>query len=535
MLAEEPVQADGPPSQMRHIILLSLLNPLLPNQTPSQSAMREILRQVSRAILDENAVCFSAYASLALYWADNQAGAHCSLVPLDAALEAWRVIMNNCQPSNLIACRLAQRLGANLSRTMESTDPQRASRLYALLSKLPPSEVMKLGIRSKHMESCNSSEGPQCRQSVLSGLLSSNPAVFGVSFFQFLAQPESRHDAIRHLKEGFFDEEIAVLSRMDDVLAAPSFEEVRDEVIMRSLQALSSKPDIDEHGLISLLLIPGMLQSCHVDGLIDLACSSLGTKPKLMSSGIRLSQLSHKLLCSDNPECALRESKSRGRLASVVLIHDFRRLQLCLKSYFRSDRQEGRNESRNACLEALHQASGFITKGILFDDAVLVKEGPEATNAIVKSALKYGLRHAGDEGRVVSERCLRFVRLLIVEVSDPSSSLHVLEDHCVLLDPATILAMVVSHSNFYEILSSAATDEGADSNADFTVLELVRLMLVCTSMTRDTVLFESEMFSALLSVYNAGTTLIDITLRRLLHVYSGALVDRGMVSHFVAN
>jgi hypothetical protein len=59
-------------------------------------------------------------------------------------------------------------------------------------------------------------------------------------------------------------------------------------------------------------------------------------------------------------------------------------------------------------------------------------------------------------------------------------------------------------------------------------------LLVCTSMSRDPILFESDVWVNLLTAYNAGMTLVDITLRRLIDVYADALAYGGMVSCLVS-
>jgi hypothetical protein len=224
--------------------------------------------------------------------------------------------------------------------------------------------------------------------------------------------------------------------------------------------------------------------------------------------------------------------KPQKRLASNLLFHDLKRLHWCLKKHFKYTSQESKSESRLACLEALEQTTEFISKQTLFDEAILVNECPDVMNDIVRSAIKYGLSNADDLDSKISERCLRLVRILIVEGSDPSSSLHLLKDQCLLLNPLTVLAMALSHSRFHEAMCRV-TDEEADSATFSATLELVRLMLVCTSMSSDTVLFDHEVWSTILSVYNAGTTPLDVSLRRLLDVYADSLVNRGMVSHTV--
>ena len=540
----EEISASESANQMNDILVSTIGNALLPNQVPREEAMREILRHICQAITDQNAPGFVAYTALALYWMENHSLNHSwSYMPLNTALDTWRIAVKSSHFEKLTTMQLARALEASLSEAMETGEPKRASLLYSLILKSPPSDTIQACIRCKQMNAHDQLDSNQSQQcfSLLSNLIAADPTVFGTSFLGFLAQRASKNDALQLLEEGFFDEEVAMLSRMNNISAVESFREVQDAVVLRSLQALSNKPSSIraprtthvEDGLTSLLSLPEMIQSNQIDAFIELACSALRIKPnKLVSSGAVWSSLSHSLLCSTDPECAVHETMSQGRLASNLLIHDLKRLRLYLKSHFKSSPQESKSESRSASLEALEQITEFTAKQTTFDDTVLVKDGPDVMNDVIKSALKYGLSHLDDLDSKISERCLRLVRILIVEASGPSSSLHKLQHTCLLLAPSTVLAMVLSHSRFHEAIRGIVNEE-ANSAAFSATLELVRLMLVCTSLSSDTVLFEHEVWSTLLSAYNAGTTLVDITIRRLLDVYANSLVDRDMVSHTV--
>jgi hypothetical protein len=89
------------------------------------------------------------------------------------------------------------------------------------------------------------------------------------------------------------------------------------------------------------------------------------------------------------------------------------------------------------------------------------------------------MAHAVDEDCRISERCLRFIRFLLVERSNSPSSLRNLKSGCILLDPSSILAMVLALSQFHAAMTGRVAEDDI-SIKDRTVLELVRVFLVCT-------------------------------------------------------
>jgi hypothetical protein len=525
----------------KEILLLSLLNPLLPNEV-STRAMCEILRRLCQAAQIQNPLVFSSYASLGLYWVEkHQDHEPSSFVPLDAALETWKVIVESSATDDY-ATPLAHCLEALLSQALCSRDSESAPFLYSLLLKSPSTETVQACIRSK--EAANRTPSAPATvyhgSSLLSSLIVADPCLFGANFLENLAQSAEKNNVRHLLEEGVFDEELAVLSRSKELLSTEVFARVQDAVVKRALEALSVHPEMQrdthvgqnvEEGLVSLLAVPGMLQADYLDAFVNRAYTSLKLQTNPNSANKRWLQLSHIILCGDDrSEETLHESNTKRLLSSTVLIRAFQTLRLSLKSHFKSNTSDARSASGHACLEASDRVLDMTKKRLSYDEAMLTREGSRALSDAVKAALKYGLTHAVDrDSSSISERCFRLIRTLLVEALDPSSTLHSLKNHCMLLDPSTIMTLIFSHSHFHEVMTSKVV-EGDESTGYCAVLELSRLLLVCTSMSRETVLFESRVWNSILAAYNAGTTVLDITLRRLLDVYAGALSDRSMVS-----
>ena len=159
----EEISSSECANQMNDFLVSTLL---MPNQVPPEHVMREILRHTCQAITDKNTPGFVAYAALALYWMESHpANTSPSYIPLNAALDTWRVAVENSHFEKETTLRLAQALEASLSEAMETEDPKRASLLYSLILRSPPSETIQACIRCKQLKShsrIDSNQSHQC-------------------------------------------------------------------------------------------------------------------------------------------------------------------------------------------------------------------------------------------------------------------------------------------------------------------------------------------------------------------------------------
>lgn len=365
--------------------------------------------------------------------------------------------------------------------------------------------------------------------------------MFGASLLEHVARPKEVDGFIRMLEKGMFDEEIGALSKCKKLLTADCFVKVRDPIVERALTALYAKSAMDneqsdiDDGLVLLLSTPGVLQPFHVEKCVDRTSHLLQSMGGRDSAGDIWFRLSYTLLCTDNPELTIQTNTKMASLSSIVLAWALEALQLSVKGHFKSSGSPLlRRESYQACLAAFDRITDTIIKMKYYEGTVITPELPHAMTGAIKACLKYGMAHSSDEDCRILERCLRFIRFLLVEGSDPCSPLQKVKSHCILLDASTVLALVLAHSQFHTTITGRAAEDD-NSTDERAVLELVRVLLVCTWLSRNTVVFESETWATLLSAYNAGMSLVDITLRRLFHVYADALSARDTVSATEAN
>jgi hypothetical protein len=530
---------------MKEILFFSLLKPRLPSDVVSQM-IRMLLHVSCRSFTTQND-CIAPYSSLALYWVEelnspSQSSKEASSVLLDVALKTWKAFVEE-RESREYDGSLTDVLEAHLSKAIATWDSKGASLLYSLLLQLSPSETIRLCLLSKRSSSQRKSEITKSPQdaSLLSSVIAADPIMFGASLLDHLAGQKEGDGSIHMLEEGILDEEIGALSECKKLLTADCFVKVRDPIIERALTALCAKSEMDnershiDDGLVSLLSSPGVLQAIHFETCVDRASNLLQSMGGRNSAIETLFRLSYALLCADIPEVTIQAKAKLGALSSVVLARALDALHLSVKDHFKSSCPPHlRRESGQACLAAFDRITDTMLKMNDYEGTVVTPELPRAMTGAIKACLKYGMAHAADEDCTISERCLRFIRFLLVEVSHPCSSLQKLKSHCILLDVSTVLSLILAHSQFHTTMKGLAAEDDSATD-ERAVLELVRILLVCTSLSRDTVVFENEVWATLLSAYNAGMSSVDISLRRLFYVYADALSARDKVSETAAN
>ena len=524
---------------LKELLFFSLLKPCLPCHVVSR-IIRITLQFLCQSLMTQKE-CVASYVSLALYWVQQQNTPMqndevSSSVPLDASLETWKVLVEHCGAQDYDGS-LKELLEAHLSQAMAAGGNKDASLLYSLLLQLSPSETIRLCLRSKWLSTQQKSQiiaSPQL-STLLSSVIASDPIVFGTSFLVHLVGMKEEDGSICMLEKGVFDEEIATLSKYTKLLMADCFAKIRHPIVERALTALFAKTEVDnkrrhiEDGLVLFLSTPGILQNAHFETCIDRLSNLLHSMDRRDIANNKWLRLSYALLCTQNPEMTLHPKIKLDSLSSIILARALDALQLSVKSHFRSSGPQSWRVSGQPCLAAFDRITDLIIKMRDCEGKVFTPEGPRAMTGAIKACLKHGMAHAVDEDCRISERCLRFIRFLLVELSDPLSSLRKLMRDCVLLDPSTILALVLSHSQFHAVMTGLVAEDDR-SNNDGAVLELVRILLVCTWLSRNEVLFDTEVWATLLSAYNAGMSLVDITLRRLFYVYAEALAARDKVN-----
>ena len=521
------------PSQVKELVLFSFWKPFLPTQVASR-VTQEILHLLRKAMSTENDTMLPCLVSLALQWIEISSFSHegqmsSSPMPLDAALKTWRISVEACESDDTIT-PVAQNLEMHLSYAMTSGRNESSSLLYSLLLHVPLSETVKLCLQSKVLSSKRKNR--LSHRSFLASNIANDPIAFGTAFLECVAESLDHDETILLLERGLLDEEIIEILRCKELLSTECFVKAKDTIVNRALNAVFAESFIDDQGYTShiiegiraLLSFPGMLKAHHMALLVSRALNSLLAPNIRESANVSLLELAYAVLCMEDPTETFDFTDRRASLASFLLLRLLERIRVLVKTYFKR-KPESQNSVRGDCLEVFGFVFNMINMGMMYDGNLVSPEGLQIVTGAIKACLKYGMAHAVDEDARIAESCLRFIRVLFVEVSDSSSSLHQLRNECILLDPARTLAMVVTHSHFNDVLKGRDTQSKGGA-----VLELVRLLLVCTSMSLDTVSFETEVWDTLMKAYTAGMSPMDQVLRRLFCLYAETLETRGKVS-----
>ena len=154
---------------------------------------------------------------------------------------------------------------------------------------------------------------------------------------------------------------------------------------------------------------------------------------------------------------------------------------------------------------------------------------PSIIDNLIVSCLKYGMTDATEfTSSSVFGGCLKIIRLILAQTSnDEISKVRSIK-------PSQVHAMVVSHSAFNITIgvgkeeSSIEQKVGTISKRSGKTLfcqglsqqhELIRLMLCCISIDGNHVKVGTDVWSSILSTYDASTSVANRSLRRLLYLY----------------
>ena len=214
-----------------------------------------------------------------------------------------------------------------------------------------------------------------------------------------------------------------------------------------------------------------------------------------------------------------------GSTASILLTRAFTRcckvLPRCIRDVVRSNKWVDAELTRRVeCLVDI--ASSLIEIAQSFDKKAAAQSA-DVIDRCALACLKYGCMESSETTSSAFGSCLRFIRLLMLKTHGPISSRNVALGS---LTPSQIHIMAVSHSSFQSTLSNghqAVTARNLVSGDKQTQqLELIQLLLCTISLDPNHVTLtkiEDKTRLAILSVYNASTTVVDKLLRRLMFIY----------------
>lgn len=156
----------------------------------------------------------------------------------------------------------------------------------------------------------------------------------------------------------------------------------------------------------------------------------------------------------------------------------------------------------------------LTTKFSTFDLRLLDTWDSKCLASSLRACLKYGMAEPTSAFfSEVASVCLRLARSLLIGI--PLSAADTLPS------PTVVFEMIVSHSRFSEALIDDSSANGCQK------LELVNLMLACSSLAKSPINIGADVWKILFRSYGASLNAPDCSLRRLFHVLS----KRQSVSH----
>jgi hypothetical protein len=202
-------------------------------------------------------------------------------------------------------------------------------------------------------------------------------------------------------------------------------------------------------------------------------------------------------------------SSVKGRLASALFVRLCEIIPQSLK--YHADAKKG-ERGAHAQLDprvVFTWLNVMIDNVSRYDADIFAGRGPSFIHGLVRGCLKRGVTDEAGIDECIPMMALKLVRKIITSVSDRSAPLMVLEACLSLPSPSEIFDMTVSHSKFQSSLA-------LDKNNDSAILELVRLLLCCVSLSPDIVVHEN-VWKSLFSGYGAGLGKLDTTMRRFFY------------------
>ena len=214
-----------------------------------------------------------------------------------------------------------------------------------------------------------------------------------------------------------------------------------------------------------------------------------------------------------------------GSSSSLLLTKAFLRCCKLLPKHLKKMIRTSPGEEDRSLESLLYMLASLIENAHSFDENT-VAQSSNTIDCCLVACLKYGMMEPNNaSSRSIFGGCLKIVRLLMVKARDPSTSAQVA---LVSLTPSQVHAMAVSHSSFYVALSNgnrAVTESSLIlERSKFCYgltqqLELIRLLLCIVSTVGRDVKIDIDTWVTILSVFNAGTEVVDGLLRRLMFLY----------------
>jgi hypothetical protein len=217
---------------------------------------------------------------------------------------------------------------------------------------------------------------------------------------------------------------------------------------------------------------------------------------------------------------------SSGRLSSALLVRLCEILPGLLVS---RSKVKKRHESGWQVLDAsiaFEILFEIISKAEHYDDAIFLRTSPTLMRRLFRACLKSGIIEESGLQRRLALSSLRLVQLILSKTTHDSAPLNVLGATLSLPSADEVFTMTTSHSKFHAVLSLRDSEQRDEE----ITLEIVQLLLLCVTMSPNTIVPDTAVNKALLAGFDAGLGEVDTIIRRF---YNSFDVSRSKVSDYV--
>jgi hypothetical protein len=255
-----------------------------------------------------------------------------------------------------------------------------------------------------------------------------------------------------------------------------------------------------------------------IDGSFQL--SNNDTEVKVYRIGIGLLKCLEPCLTSPDDRLA------SGRLASALLV---RLCEILPGSLVSRSRVKKRHEGGRQVLDAsitLDMLFEIIGKAEHYDDAIFLRTSPTLMRRLFRACLKSGITEEGGLQRRLAISSLRLVHLILSKATHESTPLNVLGTTLSLPSADEVFTMTTSHSKFQAVISLRDLEQRDEE----ITLEIVQLLLLCVTLSPNTIATDTAVNMALLAGFDAGLGEVDTVIRRF---YNALDVSRSEVSEYV--
>jgi hypothetical protein len=216
---------------------------------------------------------------------------------------------------------------------------------------------------------------------------------------------------------------------------------------------------------------------------------------------------------------------SSGKLSSALLVHLCEILPGLLVSRSKVKKRHGSGRQvldASLAFEILYE---IISKAEHYDDAIFLRTSPTLMRRLFRACLKSGITEESGLQRHLALSSLRLVHLILSKTTH-DSPLNVLGATLSLPSADEVFTMTTSHSKFHAVLSLRDSEQRDEE----ITLEIVQLLLLCVTLSPNTIVPDTAVNKALLAGFDAGLGEVDTTIRRFYNAFD---VSRSDVSEYV--